>query len=75
MEGWRDGNVVLNLDHVFYAEKADDTNIRVHLREKRTVYLRYKTEAERDEWFNHLESAMQDDLESAAMMQELGMYD
>lgn len=59
MAGWSDGNVVLNLYHVIYAEKADDTNIRVHLREKRMVYLRYKTEAERDETFGDLTTAMQ----------------
>ena len=59
MAGWSDGNAVLNLYHVIYAEKSDDTNIRVHLREKRMVYLRYKTEAERDEWFGALTDAMQ----------------
>ena len=59
MEGWSDGNAVLNLDHVFYAEKSDDTNIRVHLREKRMIYLRYKTETERDERFDDLVSVMQ----------------
>lgn len=31
MKRWSDGNVVINLYHVFYAEKSDDTNIRVHL--------------------------------------------
>ena len=51
--------MVLNLYHVIYAEKADDTNIRVHLREKRMVYLRYKTEVERDETFGDLTTAMQ----------------
>ena len=54
MAKWSDRNVVLNLYHVIYAEKADDTNIRVHLREKRMVYLRYKTEAERDERFDSM---------------------
>ena len=58
MAGWSDGNAVLNLYHVIYAEKSDDTNIRVHLREKRMVYLRYKTEAERDEKFDGLIYAM-----------------
>ena len=59
MAKWSDRNVVLNLYHVIYAEKADDTNIRVHLREKRMVYLRYKTEVERDEKFGDLTTAMQ----------------
>lgn len=59
MARWSDGNAVLNLDHVFYAEKSDDTDIRVHLRGKRMIYLRYKTETERDERFNHLQTAMQ----------------
>lgn len=59
MAKWSDRNVVLNLYHVIYAEKADDTNIRVHLREKRMVYLRYKTEVERDEKFGDLMTAMQ----------------
>ena len=59
MAKWSDRNVVLNLYHVIYAEKADDTNIRVHLREKRMVYLRYKTEAERNKKFGDLTTAMQ----------------
>ena len=59
MEGWSDGNAVLNLYHVLYAEKSDDTNIDVYLRGKRTVYLHYETEAERDKRFDDLVSAMQ----------------
>ena len=59
MARWRDGNVVINLYHVFYAEKSDDTNIRVHLRGKRMICRRYETETERDERFDDLMGAMQ----------------
>lgn len=59
MAGWSDGNVVINLYYVLYAEKADDTIIRVHLHRKRLVYLRYETKAERDERFDELMGTMQ----------------
>ncbi len=64
MAGWSDGNVVLNLYHVFYAKKIDDTEIRVCLRGEHSVYLEYETEAERDHRFHELmhEMGYKDDL-------------